>query len=823
MSQRRTNFIRRGAVALLCVLGLAVPALAGAPPSRTTGDHPKLDKALAKLARFSGGESRVIIELHDDAPAALVTKGLDARLGRRLRTFKGTVALIPNARLEQLAKHPLVKRVYLDRPTGGALNRTAVVVGARAVQRLMGFDGTGIGVAIIDSGITSWHDDLTGSGIGNQQVAAFVDFVNAQSAPYDDNGHGTHVAGVIAGDGYDSYGSRAGIAPGAHLIGLKALDSHGAGYISDVIAALDWAVANKAAYNIRVINLSVGAAVTESYTTDPLALAAKSAVDAGIVVVVAAGNLGKNAAGAVQYGGITAPGNAPWVLTVGAFSHQGTITRTDDVMAGYSSRGPSSIDFQAKPDLVAPGTGIVSLSDAQSTFYTTKASFLRWGKRPTSYKPYVSLSGTSMAAPVVTGTVALMLQANPALTPNAVKALLQYTAQIYPPYNFLTQGAGFLNSRGAVQLARFFRTATPGMYFPKSRAWARHVIWGNHRVRGGVIMPSANAWAANIVWGAERDAEGDNIVWGAACPFDADCDNIVWGNDADPGENIVWGNECAVDDPNCDNIVWGNSVDTDADGVVDNIVWGNSCTVDDPTCDNIVWGNSVDPLTDNIVWGVGGGENIVWGADCAGADCDNIVWGARTDGSDADNIVWGNSEGAENIVWGQSGDIDNVVWGTSSEEDNTTWGNNSFDGVTFEEPTAEEETLTDAAVFESLFEPATEISPPDVQPPAPVSSDTTTATAEPVSTTTEPTLTEPAPTPPADPTVVSTTTSSTSSSETLTDGTVVATTIQVTTTTMSDGTITTTTTTTTTTTAPDGTVTTTTSTTTAAGTTGGGF
>ena len=162
---------------------------------------------------------------------------------------------------------------------------------------------------------------------GGQRVAKFVDFVGGLTAPYDDNGHGTHVSGIIAGNGYDSRGARAGIAPDAHLVSLKVLDENGRGVISNVIAALDYAVANKARYNIRVINLSVGAAVTESYNTDPLTLAAKRAVDAGIVVVTAAGNLGKNSRGQTQYGGITAPGNAPWVLTVGASSHQGTVDR----------------------------------------------------------------------------------------------------------------------------------------------------------------------------------------------------------------------------------------------------------------------------------------------------------------------------------------------------------------------------------------------------------------------------------------------------------------------------------------------------------------
>lgn len=782
MHRRRSVFTTLMAVALLSVLGLAAPVLAGAPPKRA-GDHPKLDRALTRLARAGAGKTRVIIEFNSDAPAGLVARAFGATQGRRLQTFPGTVAIVANQQLDALARHPFVKRVHLDRPTGGHLNRTAVVVGARAVQQLMGVDGAGVGVAVIDSGITTWHDDLMGAGgINGQQVVKFVDFVNSQRMPYDDNGHGTHVAGVIAGDGYDSYGQRAGIAPGAHLIGLKVLNGRGAGYISDVIAALDWAVANKDAYNIRVINLSVGAAVTESYWTDPLALAAKSAVDAGIVVVVAAGNLGKNAAGHIQYGGITAPGNAPWVLTVGAYSHMGTITRIDDTMASYSSRGPTFIDFNAKPDLVAPGTGIVSLSDPNSTFYTTKANFLLWGKRATSYKPYLSLSGTSMAAPVVSGTVALMLQANPALTPNAVKAILQYTSQVYPAYDFLTQGAGFLNTRGAVQLARFYRTAAPGARFPKSKAWSRHIIWGTHRIGRGIIMPSANAWSLNVVWGADRDADGDNIVWGNSCPADSDCENIVWGNDADLGDNIVWGNEDPID-----NIVWGNSIDGS-----DNIVWGNSA-------ENVVWGTEVDPTTDNIVWGNSSDEdNIVWGNDCAGADCDNIVWGASVEGADGDNIVWGSSEGADNIVWGQSGDAENVVWGTSSEEDNVTWGNSAFDGVVFEEPSeAEDATLADPSAFDSLFEPEAVVSSPDTSPPAPDASSSTPVAAESSSTTTSTT------------------------SETLADGTVVTMVSSATTTTAADGTVTTTTTTTTTMTAPDGTTTATTTSTSSTGLTGG--
>ena len=145
--------------------------------------------------------------------------------------------------------------------------------------------------------------------------------------PYNDYGHGTHVAGIIAGNGYDTLGARAGIAPMRTSSAEGARRERPAASISNVIAAIEWVVTNKAAYNIRVINLSVGAGVTESYKTDPLTLAAKRAVDAGIVVVAAAGNLGKNAAGPAAVRRHHAPGNAPWVLTVGASSTEGTVSR----------------------------------------------------------------------------------------------------------------------------------------------------------------------------------------------------------------------------------------------------------------------------------------------------------------------------------------------------------------------------------------------------------------------------------------------------------------------------------------------------------------
>ena len=625
------------------------------------GDHRKLDQALNDRTKHAGW-SRVIVTTIAAADVSGDVLALGGKLGRRLDLINGRVLELPNGLLKKLADHPAVVRIDHDRPTTGLMSHVTALTGARTVQRSYGFDGAGIGVAVVDSGITSWHDDLTYAGSsaavqmqGDQRVAAFVDFINGASAPYDDNGHGTHVSGIIAGNGYDSRGSQAGIAPAAHVVSLKVLDRQGRGVISDVIAALDHAVRNRARYNIRIVNLSVGAAVTSSYRTDPLTLAAKRVVDAGIVVVTAAGNLGQNQAGEPQWGGILAPGNAPWVLTVGASTHQGTLNRNDDAVTAFSSAGPSAIDYEAKPDLVASGMGIVSLSDPGSLFYQTKSAYLVDGKVDTAYKPYLSLTGTSMAAPVVSGTVALMLQANPSLTPNLVKAILQYTAQLQPDVHPLRQGGGFLNTKGAVDLARFFATARAGDRYPTGTGWSRKINWGSHSVSGGAISPSSNAWALNIVWGTSSDDEGDNIVWGTACQ--EACRNIVWGTASDDeGDNIVWG------------------------------------TADDEG-DNIVWGTASDDE----------GDNIVWGTDCGGDDCYNIVWGTASD-DEGDNIVWGTASDDEgdNIVWGTSGEIDPIVWGTAAsddEGDNIVWGTSGPNGTIFGEPT------DDSVDWESLFAP----------------------------------------------------------------------------------------------------------------------
>ncbi len=544
----RISFMTRRVIALTCALLTAAVGVARAS-DRAEGSTvainlaSKLDRALlarVQAAPARGARSRVIVRTLDGRPASALIEAVNGVPGRYFAWLGGQVAIVPDAALDRLARRPEVAGISLDRPVRGTMDRTATATGARWVNEHLGVTGLGVGIATIDSGVSPWHEDLDG------RVTHFADFVNAQTFAYDDYGHGTHVAGIMVGNGRAAAekgaGTQRGVAPGAHLVVLKALDMTGNGFTSNVIAAIDYAIANRATYNIRVLNLSVAAGVYESFTKDPLTLAAKRAVDSGIVVVAAAGNRGRDGDGQPQDGGIASPGNAPWVLTVGASNDVGTVDRRDDVVAAFSSRGPAPIDENAKPDLIAPGVNIESTADPSSALFAANPASRRWGSTKTGSEPYLSLTGTSMAAPVVTGAIALMLEANASLTPNAVKAILEYTAEARAGYTHLTQGAGFLNARGAVELARAFAGAAvvPELSADPVR-WSRQIIWGNRRVAGGMLGARANAWKLGVTWGDARTASGESIAWGASCRNDQ--------NECNP---TPWTTPCNVVTPDCD-------------------------------------------------------------------------------------------------------------------------------------------------------------------------------------------------------------------------------------------------------------------------------
>src|SRR5581483_5950904 len=277
----------------------------GAPGSKVK--YQKLDDEVARRAKRGNplAKTSVIVTLQPGVQIPAEFKKF-ART-TKLDIINSVVLEVPESLLKKLEAHPDVFKVHFDRPIKAHNYLTRLTVGAKVVTDTLGYTGAGIGVAVIESGITTWHDDLTNNSsksfpYSNQRVAKSVDFVNNRTQPYDDNGHGSHVAGTIAGNGYDSKGEKSGIAPGASIISLKVLDGNGAGTISRIIAALNWVALNYKTYNIRVVNMSVGAGVYESYWTDPLTLAAKAVTDKGVTVVAAAGNMGKNANGQLQWG-----------------------------------------------------------------------------------------------------------------------------------------------------------------------------------------------------------------------------------------------------------------------------------------------------------------------------------------------------------------------------------------------------------------------------------------------------------------------------------------------------------------------------------------
>ena len=305
------------------------------------------------------------------------------------------------------------------------MNVARRVVGADYAQT-RGYSGKGVGVAILDTGICPLADFTN----PYNRIIGFKDFVHNRSTPYDDNGHGTHVAGIVGGNGTLSQGKYTGIAPGCNLIGVKILDERGSGNTSTVLAGIQWVIDNKNRYNIRVANLSIGS--SEAKERDPLIKAVNAAWDAGIVITVAAGNNGPNPHT------ITSPGNSRKVITVGASDDHNSVSIWGDTLVNFSGRGPT-FECIKKPDVIAPGANIISC--LTTTPYQGKKD--KDGPKLID-QHYQELSGTSMSTPIVAGAIALLLEKNAHLTPNDVKLLLHgSTNDLRYPQN--QQGWGLLD------------------------------------------------------------------------------------------------------------------------------------------------------------------------------------------------------------------------------------------------------------------------------------------------------------------------------------------------------------------------------------------
>ena len=395
------------------------------------------------------------------------------RRAHRFKTLDGFAAYLTATEIHQVAAREDVTYISPDRRTQGLssppdveLDEETGADNAKDVDPYL--RGTGITIAFLDSGI-DWNNVLMRDAYGNTRVRVVVDAVTGESTFSDVFGHGTAVAGVAAGR---TYRGISGLASDASLISVRVLGADGEGSVSDAIRGLDWCVSNRQTYNIRVINMSIGASSSESFTNDPLCRAAERAVSAGITVVTSAGNYGLDAAGNKVYGGITSPGNDPLVITVGAANTRGTARRSDDVVNRFSSRGPTlgykwtssgrkQYDFVTKPDLVAPGNNVVTARAANARLVRDYPQLAY----PDS-TALMQISGTSIASGVVAGAATLLLDANPGLSPGLVKAILQYTAQPISGADVCEQGAGLINVDAAVRLAKGLRN--PSSLYPGS-------------------------------------------------------------------------------------------------------------------------------------------------------------------------------------------------------------------------------------------------------------------------------------------------------------------------------------------------------------------
>jgi len=553
--ERLRGFARSAALWLFVLAGAAF------------ADNSKISPDLLALLANPSGSVNVIVQYNSSLPlcsngggvtpgllctAVHLPGGVVKTVFSLINAVAGTVAI---GDVVALSNQAGVSYISLDRPLGAMLDYSAAAVNAQAALN-SGLDGTGVGVAVIDSGIFP-HPDLL-SRTGQSRVVYRQSFIGGVQP--DDFGHGTHVAGIVGGTGASSNGPGSahvlrGIAPNANLLDLRVLDQNGSSNDSAAIAAIQTAVNLKIRFNVRVINLSLGRPIFESCTIDPLCEAAEAAWNHGIVVVAAAGNLGRNG-----YATVLSPGNSPHAITVGAMKTLGTYSRSDDLIASYSSKGPTYIDMTVKPDLVAPGNLVVSLLAPGSTlanaypenvvgpgYYTAAGS---------DAPEYLQLSGTSMATPVVSGTVALMLQKNPSLTPDTVKARLMKTAgKTFPLsstatdpttgqsftsyYDVFTVGAGYLDAGAAIANndVAFLSSASPAASYSQASEqghfvlpltsnwkwlpqWSTSVVWGSAELPNG-----SSIWNAPYVWNSSG-SWGTSIAWGTSGPSDT---SIAWG------------------------------------------------------------------------------------------------------------------------------------------------------------------------------------------------------------------------------------------------------------------------------------------------------
>ncbi len=326
-----------------------------------------------------------------------------------------------------------LKAVYENTRITAQMNKARKILKTEKAESA-GYTGNGITIAFLDTGIAPLKDFT----YPNNRILAFKDFVNNKTKPYDDNGHGTHVAGICCGNGTLSGGKYKGIATNANIISLKTLNDKGSGNSSDVLAGIQWILDNAKKYNIRIANLSIG--TEPQLKDDPLVKAVEVAWDRGIIITTAAGNNGP------KTGTITSPGTSKKVITVGTANDNNFVNISGTNVINFSGRGPTR-ECVIKPDILAPGTDIISCM-TPTPYENEKEKIQEVDKN------YMKLSGTSMSTPMIAGAIALLLEKYPKMTPDDVKYALKCCAtDLNYPHN--RQGWGMLDIENLIKLEEF--------------------------------------------------------------------------------------------------------------------------------------------------------------------------------------------------------------------------------------------------------------------------------------------------------------------------------------------------------------------------------
>jgi serine protease AprX len=435
----------RSSLNLLWVLALGLALGASALPAAVVRAQPAL---LQIAAQQPNAAVQVIVQkaVQDTSLERLVVR-LGGKVTGDLRLINAFAAEMTASAAQELAASPAVRWISLD----AAVNSTAcpqcvdttnlVNAYVRAIRADQVWNtspylqGQGIGVAVVDSGVNPNGDLYTSMGV-NRQVANVRFNSDYNQSYFDGYGHGTHVASIVGGDGSESNGQYIGVAPMVNIVNVKVSNDNGSSTIKDVVLGLQWILENKSQYNIRVVNISLNSSVPESYHTSPLDAAVEILWFNKIVVVASAGNQGS--------GAIYPPANDPFVITVGATDDKGTAVLSDDAIASFSAYGTTGDGF-SKPDLVAPGANITARLVNLNMGLAAAHPSNKVGNQ------YFRMSGTSMAAPMVSGAIALLLQDEPNLTPDQVKYRLMATAnKTWPGFTAAQAGAGYLDIYAAV-------------------------------------------------------------------------------------------------------------------------------------------------------------------------------------------------------------------------------------------------------------------------------------------------------------------------------------------------------------------------------------